>query len=366
MKQDPDARGIRLMVGSTTKTWVMTRRIDGRVRTITLGSWPDLPTLFDARDVAKEKQQATDKGTDEATTGIRTLRDAIERHILNSGASSQTHDYYRQQIDRHLSNLFAKDVEKVTLASVEDALRPHIVMVRGKRRASSTYSHIRQIISTACKVASVHRMIPDVSKGVQPPPPAPVRNKVQFDTQADWPILDMIAKKKETNLLVGAGWELMLFTGLRSKNAKELRWSDIDLDRKYMSVDVTKTTEGIKFPLCDRIVDLLTNFPRTSEWVFPHRNDHSRHCASFGRELVQGKARVTPHDSRRLFTTAVHRCAMPAYVAAQFRADKGTTMAEHYDQGSMTHHQANEIARQIEVQCGILPDYDVVQLKRLV
>ena len=87
VKPDPDARGIRLAVGATKKTWVLSKRIDGKVRSVTLGAWPDLPTVFAARDVAKEKMAAITTRTDDRSTGIHTLRDAMESHIEQSDAS---------------------------------------------------------------------------------------------------------------------------------------------------------------------------------------------------------------------------------------------------------------------------------------
>lgn len=366
LKNDPDARGIRLMVGATTKTWVMTRRIDDKVRTVTLGPWPELPTVFAARDIAKEKLSAITTGTDAQSTGIKTLRDAMENHIANSTASSDTHDYYRTQIDRHLPNLFSKDVESVTLADIEIALRPHLrIGDDGKRRATATYGHLRQIISTAFKQASAHRRIPNVADGLGRVKPVPPKNRVQFDVDEAWPILDMIAAKKESNLLVAAGWELMLFTALRSKNAKELRWADVDLERKRLRVVGLKNDEDVSFPLCDRLVDLLRALPRTSEWVFPHRNDPTRHVASFGRELVADGVRVAPHDMRRLFTTAARRLRLSPYVIDQFRGDTEKGVQGVYDQGSMDHLTANQIAQQIEVECGLLPDSSVVRLAEM-
>ena len=95
IKSDPDARGVRLAVGATTKSWVLSKRIDGKVRTIMLGAWPDLPTVFAARDVAKEKMGAITTKTDDRSTGIKTLRDAMESHIAQSDASKETRNYYR-------------------------------------------------------------------------------------------------------------------------------------------------------------------------------------------------------------------------------------------------------------------------------
>ena len=46
----------------------------------------------------------------------------------------------------------------------------------------------------------------------------------------------MIDEKKKRNLIIGTAWELMLFTGLRDKNARELRWSDLELDNALLHV----------------------------------------------------------------------------------------------------------------------------------
>ena len=91
-----------------------------------LGAWPDLPTVFAARDVAKEKMGVITTKTDDRSTGIKTLRDAMESHIAQSDASKDTQDYYRDQIDRHLSTLFDRTIDELTLPDLERALAPHV------------------------------------------------------------------------------------------------------------------------------------------------------------------------------------------------------------------------------------------------
>tara|TARA_R110002126_G_scaffold252616_1_gene395718 strand:+ start:195 stop:509 length:315 start_codon:yes stop_codon:yes gene_type:complete len=75
IKADPDARGIRLTVGATTKTWILSKRINGKVRSITFGYWPDMITVFAARAKAKEKIPEMTTRTDVASTGIHMLGD---------------------------------------------------------------------------------------------------------------------------------------------------------------------------------------------------------------------------------------------------------------------------------------------------
>lgn len=357
IKKDPDARGIRLAVGSTTKTWLLTKRIDGKVRTITLGSWPDLPTVFAARDVAKEKMAAISTKTDERATGIRTLRDAMESHIEQSDASEQTKTYYREQIDRHLSTLFDRPIDELTLPDLERALAPH---VDANGKPTSTQQHLRQIIGTAFKRASVVRRIPNVAEALKKVKYRAKNNKVKFNVGERWPAFDLIEAKKAHNLVIGTAWELMLFTGLRCKNVIELRWSDIDLESARLRVAELKNgTEGA-FPIADRVVAALRALPRHSEWVFPQA-DTTKHI--FHPQQLKGEgARLTPHDCRRLFTTAARRVRLPSYIIDQLRGDTIKSVQDLYDQGSMSHHDANAIAKQIEVECGSVPSSTVVQL----
>lgn len=268
IKADPDARGVRLAVGATTKTWVLSKRIDGKVRSIKLGAWPELPTVFAARDIAKEKMGAITTQTDEQSTGIRTLRDAMESHISQSEASARTIQSYRDQIRINMSALFEMPIERVTLDNLETVLRPHNV---------GTQKHLAQIIRTSFKRAAVVRRCFNVAEGlkVQTKRYQP-NNVVKFDTDETWPALDMIEAKRAHNLVIGAAWELMLFTGLRVGNVITLRWSDVDLDVGKLRVAELKNGRAVTFPLADRVVALLDALPKHSDWIFP-QHDATKH-----------------------------------------------------------------------------------------
>ena len=55
-RHDGDAfRGLRLAVGTQTKTWIVSKRINGKVRSITVGRWPEIATGDAAMDIARGK-----------------------------------------------------------------------------------------------------------------------------------------------------------------------------------------------------------------------------------------------------------------------------------------------------------------------
>ncbi len=353
IKSDPDARGIRLAVGATTKTWILSKRIDGKVRSITLGSWPDLPTVFAARDKAKEKMESFASRTDAASTGIHTLNDALESHINRSNASERTKGEYRAQVSNNMAELFKMKIEDITLDHLEEVvMRDH---------GTATQKHLAQIIRTSFKRAAAVRRCFNVAndlkvdtKNYQPD------NSVKFDADEPWPALDLIEAKKQQNKIIGAAFELMLFMGLRAGNVIKLRWEDIDLEARKLRVARLKNGRVGMFPLADRVVALLEALPKHSEWVFP-QHDTEKHIYHPDR-LSNGKIVLRPHDCRRLFTTAARRADLPAYVIDQLRGDVEKGVQGIYDQGSASHRHANAIAKQIEVECGALPASNVVEI----
>ncbi|OGV49767.1 MAG: hypothetical protein A3F46_04240 [Legionellales bacterium RIFCSPHIGHO2_12_FULL_42_9] len=64
---------------------------------------------------------------------------------------------------------------------------------------------------------------------------------------------------------------LLLFTGMRKTEAGSLRWEDIDLKSKTLTIQDTKNREIHTLPMSDFIYELLErrNRHRTNEFIFP-------------------------------------------------------------------------------------------------
>ena len=224
----------------------------------TLGSWPDLPTVFAARDEAKKKMAAVTTRTDSASTGIHTLGGALESHINRSNASERTKSEYRAQVSNNMAELLKIKIEDITLDHLEDAVMRH--------KGVATQKHLAQIIRTSFKRAAAVRRCFNVAddlkvdiKTYQPD------NSVKFDADERWPALDLIEAKRASNQIIGAAFELMLFTGLRAGNVISLRWEDIDLTARKLRVARLKNGRVGMFPLADRVVALLEALPKHSE-----------------------------------------------------------------------------------------------------
>lgn len=367
---ETDPKGIRLAVSSNAKAWIITKRIDGKVKTLRIGAFPEIATVHQAAVIAADMIKPAAIKSSAKGSGLRTLNDALDQVIENSSAREGTLNAYRENVRRHLSDLFAMPVEEITLRDIERALDEHVVIHDGARRARRTYSALKQIIVMCFNRAEAVRLIPNPTRGLKSPKPMPRRNKVQIAVDETWPVLDMIDRKKESSrtYLFAFGWELMLFTGLRSLNVKGLRWSDIDLDKATLRVPRLKNDQDVTFPMASHTVELLRSLHKHTghqQWVFPHRNrsKDGEHVAGFGRELVDGDQRVTPHDMRRLFTTAGKRAGFDDAKVDEMRGKVGRGMVGLYNQGTLTHADFEALAHQIMMLCGRKPDAEVLPLR---
>jgi len=111
---------------------------------------------------------------------------------------------------------------------------------------------------------------------------------------------------------------VLLFTGLRRKETTELRWEDVDIKDQTLTIQDPKSREPFTFPFSDYIADILKR--RASEsvspWVFPGSGKRGHLI-----EMKRLKLRVieisgvhfTCHDLRRTFATVAESLDISPY-----------------------------------------------------
>lgn len=348
-------KGLRLSVGKATKTWVLSKRVGSSIRSIRLGEFPTIATGDMALTVAQKKLDELDLGRDAKASGIKTLGDAFDSHIKNSTAKAATLETYRIEIDTYLTDLFAKPVERVSLPMMEEVVRN--IERTGK---VSTAEHVCALIRMASRRASILRGLPYVADELKVKQKPKKKPGILFDAKEQWPALDLIEGIKSPTRRVA--WLLMLFTGLRAINVRELDWQDVDLDKATIRIADLKNHQQRIFPIAAVAVDALKSLPHRDGWVFPAESK-SGHIEDLGHlstaEVVDDEKQLTKtlrqHDCRRLHTTAARAEKLPTYIIDQLRGDTEKTVQDVYDQGSASHDDANRIAAHIIRRCGRLP-----------
>ena len=111
---------------------------------------------------------------------------------------------------------------------------------------------------------------------------------------------------------------VLLFTGLRRKETTELRWVDIDLKDQTLTIPDPKNREPFTFPFSDYIAELLKR--RASEsvspWVFPGsgKRGHLVEMKRLKQRVIEASGvHFTCHDLRRTFATVAESLDISPY-----------------------------------------------------
>lgn len=112
---------------------------------------------------------------------------------------------------------------------------------------------------------------------------------------------------------------LVLFTGLRREEASRLRWDNIDLKEKTLTVVSTKNHERHTMPLSDFLVEIIERrkAQKINSYVFPADNGASGHLVDPRKALLKIRElsgiEFTIHDLRRTFITLAESLDIPVY-----------------------------------------------------
>jgi integrase len=159
---------------------------------------------------------------------------------------------------------------------------------------------------------------------------------------------------------------------MRRSEALGLRWQNVDLVGKTLTVPVTKNGDPLVLPLSSFVHDLLcarrTADPK-GEWVFPAESD-SGHLVE-PKKWVAAAARnsgvaFTLHDLRRTFITIAESLDLSAYTLKRLlnHRDGGRDVTGGYIVLDVERLRApmQRICDFISVMCKIVPSAEVMKL----
>lgn len=143
------------------------------------------------------------------------------------------------------------------------------------------------------------------------------------------------AVRKIGNPSISAYLQVLLLTGARPIEVREMRWADIDW--AWQGLNIRDKVEGDRIiPLTPYVASLLAALPRRNDWVFSSGESASGRITSPNTPhekvcLVAGIKPVTLHGLRRSFKSLTEWLEMPAGVVAQIMGHKPSATAEkHY------------------------------------
>jgi len=316
---------VRVTRSGTISFIVEKRDIRGKVKRVTLGKYPEV-TLSEARDKAMEKLVAMRAGegpSNASMAKIKLLRAYNDYLLANPDLKPSTVNDYEKSLNNHLADW--QDMPLLTITKEKVRQKHQEIGLKTKSRANSAMRLLRAIMNHA-----IDNYLDEYGNEIIKV--NPVRGlkfyKIsrrqmyikEHQLSAWYKAVDSLhdgylfspASTARDYLLV------LLFTGLRREEAACLKWEDVDLKDRSLTIRNTKNGNDHTLPLPDYLYDLFRKRKEVamSKYVFAGSGKKG-HVVSINRHLTKVIARSNLkfclHDLRRTFATVADRLDMNGY-----------------------------------------------------
>jgi integrase len=334
--RDEELTGFGLRVGSKAKTFFAEGQVRRRTIRVTIGRYP-LISPEEARRLAFEQLAGMARGVDlnreKRATEARstTVSEAFEAFFeAKPNLSATTQANYRRTPALYLKDWQRLPIQDITRSMVL-ARHRKIGKEHGAITGNCVFRHLRSVFNF---VASLHDEFPAnpvqvLSKTRSWAPERRRRTLIAaHQLPAWWSSITAESDDARDFLLVA------LFTGMRRNEIATLRWENVDLIGRTLTVPKTKNGDPLVLPLSGYLADLIAKRRETvgqTEWVFPGpgATGHIVETKSFTRRVsVASGVSFSLHDLRRTFITVAESLDIPAYALKRLlnhRADGDVT-----------------------------------------
>lgn len=343
---DETLAGFGLRVGTTSRVYYAESRVNGRTRRTTIGP-ASVFTPDQARKEAKKLLGQMAGGVDvnaskaEARAKTITLQQALDRYLAARTLKPKTADDYRAALRNGCPDWLPREMQTIT---------PALFVARHRKITETRGPHIANGFSRVVR-AVWNYALHDTAKA-DGTPTLPINPTARLSALKGWnkvqarqtylpadrfPALQaFLTAERERNpdSPLPDFVETLLRTGLRRREAAGLRWKDVDLTARTLTLPTTKNGRSHTLPLPDQLLELLTRRKAAAngEHVFAAsgkvldcRHTLDRLRAAVGIDL-------TYHDCRRTFASLADSLDLSGYAikAMLNHAATGDVTAAHY------------------------------------
>jgi integrase len=321
MHWDDELAGFGVCIGHSAKSYIAQHDVNGRTIRITIGKH-GVFTPEEARREARDYLNRMARGEDPRETKRRqrslslTLDEAWEECRSAHAWRKQTESDYRRVVEHFLADWRKRPLAEITGQMVLERHADHAT-----RHSPGTATRNMRVFRAIYNFAMVsHEELP-------PNPTARLsrlrlwhrdqrrRTYIKSDDLPAWYEAVMALETQAARDYL----RLVLFTGMRRSEALGLRWENVDLVGKTLTVPMTKNGDPLVLPLSSFVHDLLAERRRANpsgEWVFAAESD-SGHLVE-PKKWVSAAAKnsgvqFTLHDLRRTFITIAESLDLSAF-----------------------------------------------------
>lgn len=326
--RDDQLKGFALRITKNgIKSFIVEKSINGKVKRITLGRYGELT----AEQARKEAQKLLGK----IATGIDPIAEKQTAKLQSVSLYGTFEAYLKTRKTLKPKTIY--DYENVMCNAFKDWSKQPIINItkdkvakrhellgeeRGAAYANLSMRLLRALFNFAMEQyedSKGHALITEnpVKRLSQTRAWYRVKRRETFIKRHELP--DWYSEvMKLTNETLRDYLLFILFTGLRRQEAAKLKWSDIDLKAKTLTIIDTKNSQRHILPLSDYLYELLENRKQyaVNDYIF-HGNGQGGYIVEPRKQMARiTKAtdiHFTVHDLRRTFITIAESLDIPVY-----------------------------------------------------
>ncbi|MFV8557498.1 tyrosine-type recombinase/integrase [Sulfitobacter sp. SBS6] len=313
--------GFGVRVGKTSKAYIAESRVRGKTCRVTIGRTDKL-TLPEARKLAVKALAEMADGRDrnaekrQERAKLMTLGQAVEGWLNERDHRVGTANQYRDTMDREFSDWQNMQLRQITPKVFQT--RFHEMMERTQTGAAlavrtfkSCWNWARAEVTDAEGRALLPECPAEIVRAKKLMPKAKRKQTYVSNWCAFFDALEVL--ETNSNRHQGADENFRLFiellarTGLRRNEAANLRWSDVNMEARTLTItaDRAKNGEALTLPMSNQTVELFERVRDRTEgqtylWGADPYGDPRRTLMAF-RELLGWNLNF--HDLRRSFAT---------------------------------------------------------------
>ena len=295
--RDQDLPGFALRVTKGAKTFIVEKRINGRLHKVTVGSYGAF-TVTKAREEARDILGKLSRGEPMASKrGDLTFGEFENLYLEKYAIRKKSYSYEVHYLERHLSRWRNWKLSAIT--------RKDIAFLHAKigkshpTNANRVLSLLRTMFRHAVSLGFIRGESPASNISSFPETP-----RDRFVQPHELPKL-FKAMKAEPNPYIKAALVMGLLTGARRSEVLSAQWSELDLAVGSWRIPQTKTGQWHLLPLPGPLIQILVDLPRVMDnpylFVGRHGKGHLKNISrGWGRIRKEaGLSDVRIHDLRR-------------------------------------------------------------------
>jgi integrase len=334
--RDSIINGFALRITAQSKAFVVEKRIDGKSKRITLGRYPEM-TTEQARIEAQKFLGMIASGVDPVSeqqkqqlSGV-TLAEAFEEfcEVRKKNVKPRTLYDYGRVVELAFPDWKNKPLKAITKDMVSRR-HTHLGETRGHGYANLSLRFLRALFNFAIAQYELDNGEPllrfnPVIRITQTRSWYRVTRRQTYikpHQLAAWyqavESMRSSGKNPEHSSMVADYFLFLLFTGMRRSEAANLKWSDVDLLNKSITVANTKNYQPLTLPISSFLETILLSRKAraVNAYVFPGSGKTGiliEPRVQVARVMVRSGVEFTLHDLRRTFITIADSLDISGY-----------------------------------------------------